>query len=526
MHPSKTSVTWLGQLFALMSLAMYSYHRAGEEPPEYKGKGLQLSNVYKMRTMQAMVLTDFCRPATPLIETLLLHLQGEWVRSHELSSWVLGSTITRLAMHMGYHRDPKHYTNITPFQGEVRRRVWTFLRMVDLLLSFQVGLPSMIRSGHCDTALPRNLYDEEFGKGIAVLPPSRPVTEATPVSYMIAKARMAFVFGDIVEETNSVHAISYDEVMKLDKKIREARAMMPPHLRMRPIEDSRMDPANLIMQRVNLELLFLRGLCVLHRKFLSRARKNPRHAHSRRTCVGSSLELLRYQITLHHESLPHARLWSVRWFIPPPSSGIFVLAALIIALDLYHETEAEVAGATGSDIFTWSQEERAEMMQALEAANVIWREYRDQCYEAYKANELITVMLERLTKPGTRTAAMSPDALSPFSFGGLGGLGDEASPSFAHDDGKPEHTAAMTLGMLSSGGVPPGSAAAAAMYDRSYPFSPSRNLPVTDSPGPTLNYPADPAQSASGDFNASLVSMLGQPSNQLMDMPANFDWVS
>lgn len=507
-----------------MSIAMRSYHRAGDEPSEFKGKTLQLSNTYRNRTVECLVSVDVSRLASPVIETLLLHLHGELLRNAEVSSWVMGGMIVRLALRMGYHRDPKHYPNITPFQGELRRRVWAFVRMADTLLSFHVGLPSMVRSADCDTALPRNLYDEEFGKGITALPPSRPVTEATPISYMNTKARLAIIFGDIVEQTGSVNSTCYDAVMKLDSKLREARASTPLHLRMQSMEDSRMDPAMLIMQRYNLELLYHKSLCVLHRKFLGRARTNHRYTHSRCACVDSSLELMRHQTILHQETLPQGRLRSVRWFVPSPTSHEFLLAAMIICLDLNHGADAEAAGIGSKDVSNWELERRTEMLQALERSNAIWQELQDQSIEAYKANKTLTIMLQKVKNASVNGTSRAPDIASPFSFGALGGLGNEATSNFASDDIKPEHSAAMTLGMLSSGGVT--SNAAAAMFDRGYQSTPSRNIGLANSPGPTPNYHTDPTNSVSNDLNASLFTGLGQQGNNPMDMPANFDWVS
>jgi len=188
-----------------------------------------------------------------MIETLVLHLHGEYTRSREaeVGVWVLVGMIARLAMRMGYHRDPKPFPNITPFQGEMRRRVWTFVRQADLLFSFQLSLPSMIRLGDSDTDLPRNIYDDEFDEDCTELPPSRPMNEATPVSYMINKARLAFGFGRVVEHIQSVTNYSYEDVMKMDNSLREVQELLPDHLKFRSMQDSVLDPAALIMQRFN-----------------------------------------------------------------------------------------------------------------------------------------------------------------------------------------------------------------------------------------------------------------------------------
>jgi hypothetical protein len=242
----------------MMRLAMLSYHRDGDEPPEFRGKALDLSSTYRTLVAQCLVLADYTKPLNHMIETLILHLHGEYTRSREaeVGVWVLVGMIARLAMRMGYHRDPKPFPNITPFQGEMRRRVWTFVRQADLLFSFQLSLPSMVRLGDCDTDLPRNIYDDEFDEDSTDLPPSRPLNEATPVSYMISKARLAFGFGRVVEQISSVSNCTYEEVMKMDNNIREIRDTLPDHLKFRSMQDSVLDPAALIMQRFNVRILF------------------------------------------------------------------------------------------------------------------------------------------------------------------------------------------------------------------------------------------------------------------------------
>ena len=35
--PSSTSIVWLGLLYSVMTLAMQSYHKIGDEPVEWKG---------------------------------------------------------------------------------------------------------------------------------------------------------------------------------------------------------------------------------------------------------------------------------------------------------------------------------------------------------------------------------------------------------------------------------------------------------------------------------------------------------
>lgn len=244
-------------LFAMMRLAMLSYHRDGDEPPEFRGKSLDMAGTFRNLVAQCLTLADFTKSYPNLIESLIFHLHGDLCQTREadVSVWVLVGVITRLAMRMGYHRDSKMFPNITPFQGEMRRRVWSFVRQADLLCSSQMGLPNMIRTSDTDTELPRNLYDDDFDENCKELPPSRPPNEPTPISYLIAKSRLTFVFGRVTEITAPLQPpVSYDTVMEVDAQLRRARDLIPEHLLVRPIEDSPREPPTLILSRFTVSL--------------------------------------------------------------------------------------------------------------------------------------------------------------------------------------------------------------------------------------------------------------------------------
>ncbi|KAI9782128.1 MAG: hypothetical protein M1839_005475 [Geoglossum umbratile] len=521
--PGSTRVVWIGLLFSVMCLAMQSYARAGDEPPEYRGKADEMAEIFKSRTAQSLVLADYTKPAPHTIETLILHLHGEHACSKdtEVDPWVIGGMIVRLAMRMGYHRDPKPYPDVSAFQGEMRRRVWTCVKHMDLSFSFQLGLPSLVRSNECDTDIPRNLFDEEFSEDITELPPSRPLTEPTPISYMITTASMMSIFGRIVELFNSLEPRMHEDVMKLDAELREEREVVPPHLRFVPIEESATEPAALIIQRYNLDLLYQNGLCILHRKFLARARGNPRFSRSRVTCVDASMVLLAHQATLHRETVSAAgRLRSVRWFVPSLTTSDFLQAAMIICLDLYHSTK-EAGECPGDYPITWDQERRTEMLRALETANSIWMELKDTSIEAYKASTSICMMLRNL--PINRQKANPNASQIQINQSQSMGTGNFAQgyQGFSHDASKPEHSAAMTLNMLSGGGLTPNTTTL--FGERPQHDGVGGNINMGDAPGFVPMYPS-PETSGSGGGVGSPFSALFGASGGLMDLSGNLDW--
>lgn len=488
-NPSKSPIMWLGLLYAVLTLAMLSYHKVGDEPPEWKGRTLELAAEYRLRTVQCLKSGDYTKPAEYTVETMVLYIFGEYSSrwDAEVALWLISSQITRLALRMGYHRDGKWFPSISPFQAvsrrsvraprelprltpnqEMRRRTWALVRMVDVMFSHQVSLPSMIYEHDCDTEVPSNLFDEEFGPDTKVLPPSRPVTEPTPVSYMITKIRLCLELGNILQATGRVkNQVHYDDILRFDARLRELREELPPHLKMRPLEGSH-DHLALLIARFNIDILYLKIMCTLHRKYMSRARHNARYAHSRRSAVEASMEALKHLANLQRESQPGGRLQTIKWFVSSIVTKDFVLPAMLVVLDLHYDSSAAKQQQPGgrkdsqSQHF-WTPEQRADMIRTLEVTQGIWAGLGDGNVEAMNACSILELMLERIKKPqqpggGPGPAPADAASLRPTTCLFDGGV--EAEVAAATAALQPEHSAAMTLGML-SGGVSPGIAAAA-----------------------------------------------------------------
>jgi hypothetical protein len=522
--PTTTSIVWLGLLYSILCLAMQSYNKIGDEPPEWKGRTLALASEYRLRTVQCLVTSDYTKSVDNTIETLTLYIHGEYSSrwDAEVGIWVVIGMIVRLAMRMGYHRDPKYFPNITPFQGEMRRRVWSFVRQADILFSFQLALPHMIRMGDCDVDLPRNIFDDEFGPESKELPAARPITEPTPLSYMLAKMELAFVFGEIVEQINSIsgRTAPYDEVMKYDNKLRQVQASMAPHMKIRPLEECIHDPATLLVQRLHIDILYQKAMCVLHRRYLARARQNPRYAHSRRACVEAAMEILRHQATLYRESQIGGRLRAMKWVLNSLTKHDLLLGAMIVCLDLHYDSTPDQQ----CDPYFWTAEQRANMFRALETTQKIWKESAEISIEAYKASNIIAVMLEKLKNHGRAPPSNNIESRTT----------NEVFASF-DDNMQPEHSAAMTLGMLSSGGLTPNTAS---LFNGTMPLTPGGNkysnieMNMGDgvgNTGMTPNFGMDSTNPLNLNGAASPFSQVfgNMGSSQgMVDMPATLDWVS
>ncbi|KAG5928393.1 hypothetical protein E4U53_002682 [Claviceps sorghi] len=425
--PSKTPVMWLGLLYSILCLAMLSYHKIGDEPPEWRGRTLDLAAEYRLRTVQCLMKADYTKPVEHTVETMLLYVFGEYSSrwDADLGLWMIVSLTIRIAFRMGYHRDAKWFPSLTPFQAEMRRRTWALVRMADVVFSHQVSLPNMVYDHDCDTQLPNNIYDDEINPNIKELPPSRPTSEATPISYMIAKVRLCIELGNILQATNRVNkGVPYDEIIRFDAKVRQIMQELPPHLKLGSATISSRDPAPLIIARFNLDILSQKMMCLLHRKYLGRARQNPRYAHSRRSAIEASLGAMEHLQTLHRESQNGGILSPVSWYVKSIATREFILPAMLIVLDLHYDNPASQSGMPeeSEGAFRWTPEQRTRMIATLESAASIWRSLAEGSVEAYKAAKTVEIMLQKLKEPAKKTrtddSATSPpkaEVLSSFA---------------------------------------------------------------------------------------------------------------
>lgn len=395
----------------------------------------------------------------------------------------------------------------------MRRRTWALVRMCDVIFSHQVSLPGMIFEYDCDTQPPNNLFDDEIYPTMKALPPSRPVTEPTPISYMIAKSRLCNELGNILQATNRVGKhVPYDEVIRFDAKLRQIMQELPPHLKLTNLEGSH-DPVQLIIARFNIEILYLKILCLLHRKYLPKARQNPRYAHSRRSAIEASIQAMGHLSALHRESASGGRLRCVSWYVKSIATKDFILPAMLLILDLHYDnlaTSMSTPQPEGEGAFLWTQEQRSKMIGSLEDARDIWRALAETSMEAFKATKVIDIMLEKIRNPAPSSESQPESRTETMTDLGSS-IGIDPSP-------------ALTQGLFSVDGM-------SQFNPSANPFSPSNNsgLIGMDFGGlaaPEVNdFQTDGFGAPGAASPFSMFTNMGGP-NTGADPGANFDWVS
>jgi hypothetical protein len=387
-----------------MSLATISYIYAGEDRLDTDRTPVEMIRTFRSCTAQCLVLSKYTQPGPHVIEAFILYMSGEFVLSKEdqFNCFLMVGSAVRLALRMGLHRDAtKIGANITPFQAEIRRRLWHVLVQVDLLAAFHTGLPSMIQAVESDTDYPRNLRDEDFDEDTLELPPGRPETDMTPMSYLICKGRICEVFGKIAAQANRLSLPSYDEVMELDTLLNEAYEKVPFFLRYIPVGLAVTDSSEIIIQRFNIFLLYHKNRCVLHRKKLIKEREHHEYAYSKKVGLDASMEILFCLSAIHEAIQPGGPLCRDKWYILSLPMHDFLLAATIVFIQVMQMTE----GARGNqNDRNPSERPLEEMITALERSYAIWSETENISVDAKKARIVVGIMLKKINSAMQRTS--------------------------------------------------------------------------------------------------------------------------
>ncbi len=188
---------------------------------------------FRIAASRCLTTDNYTAPGRWKIEALMLYFGMEYYRRADrdtapVSTSFLWAGIMRLALLMGYHRDPRHFPGISPFEGEMRRRTWALVLECDTIISFLFGLPISISQRFTDTELPSNLADEDLAEDMLQLPASRPDTEMTRVLYQITMTRIISIFADILDAITVQGGTSYTRVLELDIALADSEERSQP----------------------------------------------------------------------------------------------------------------------------------------------------------------------------------------------------------------------------------------------------------------------------------------------------------
>lgn len=103
---------------------------------------------------------------------------------HPRTFWILIGVAIRLAQGLGLHRDG-HSLGLSPFEAEMRRRLWWHIVVVDLRATELAGAGMSMLPHMWDTQLPLNVNDSDIEPLMASLPSER--TGSTEMTFCLLR---------------------------------------------------------------------------------------------------------------------------------------------------------------------------------------------------------------------------------------------------------------------------------------------------------------------------------------------------
>lgn len=134
----------------------------------------ELNLKYRLGIEHALAKADFLNvPDLVLIQASTIFIT--LLRRHDSPRfvWMMAGLVIRMALALGIHRDGTNFDHLTPFEIEMRRRVWWVICALDVRASEDQGTEFTITTGSFDTKIPLNINDGDIGPDTKEMPQER-----------------------------------------------------------------------------------------------------------------------------------------------------------------------------------------------------------------------------------------------------------------------------------------------------------------------------------------------------------------
>lgn len=157
-----------------------------------------------------------------VVQAFILYLFT--LRRHESARyiWCLVGLLVRLAVSMGLHRDGSHVPSMSPFEVEIRRRVWWHICCTEVRLN-DGQVPEMgLSERDFDTREPTNLDDVDISPEMMTIPaPRAGFTDTTITLIGCEKWRLTRAMQTATSKLNSGHHESNTDIEHKLEKVRD-----------------------------------------------------------------------------------------------------------------------------------------------------------------------------------------------------------------------------------------------------------------------------------------------------------------
>jgi hypothetical protein len=141
--------------------------------------------------------------------------------------WTETGTLLQNAILDGIHCDSGVDT---PYTREMKRRIWTVIRELDLQNSFEYQLPTLLHNIDSNVAPPANIDDEDFDETSNQVPAPKSSNQYTCAAYQSLSARSWLLRLEISRRqfsTGIPKALAYEDVLRYTHEITRSIDSLP-----------------------------------------------------------------------------------------------------------------------------------------------------------------------------------------------------------------------------------------------------------------------------------------------------------
>ncbi|KAK4164279.1 fungal-specific transcription factor domain-containing protein [Cladorrhinum sp. PSN259] len=153
----------------------------------------ELSRAYRAGFEYALAKTNFLgSPSLMIVQALIIFLF--LVRCNDSSRfvWMMTGLAIRMTQSLGLHREASKLKHLSPYDIEIRRRLWWALCFLDVRTSEDQGTELTISHGSFDTKLPLNINDSDIDPKMMDMPKERQgLTDMSHALYCYEVAALA-----------------------------------------------------------------------------------------------------------------------------------------------------------------------------------------------------------------------------------------------------------------------------------------------------------------------------------------------
>ncbi|KAL2822620.1 hypothetical protein BJX63DRAFT_441235 [Aspergillus granulosus] len=216
--------------------------------------------------------------------------------------WISTGNLLNSAMHMGLHLDPRHLVQPSPFQAEMRRRLWATILELIIQSSMDSGAVPQISPDDYDCGPPKNINDDQLEQDTLPLDDAQRLTDTSIQVALLRSLPLRLQIARIVNNFSS--GPTYEETLRFSTELsdlyREAATVMYPRF------NPNCQPTT--FQRKLYDLMTQRFVLVLHDPFSMQAKTNPSYTLSRKLALKTSLHILSPEPTPPTEPVDYTSL--------------------------------------------------------------------------------------------------------------------------------------------------------------------------------------------------------------------------